>query len=140
MCRFENNDHSQLLFQDYDQFDMANEVDELEKFLKLTTDDATVTSNAEVHLGNGEAAPEGPRAAEDAQNGDSAEGVVGSTTNEDQQPVENGTRESNDAGVSEDGVDSSNAADEWISTDLADFFIVGYSLLFALLYTARLRS
>ncbi|RZC34840.1 ATP-binding cassette sub-family B member 7, mitochondrial, partial [Asbolus verrucosus] len=41
---------------DYDQFDMANEIDEMEKFLKLAPDDAapTQTSNAEVKLGNGE--------------------------------------------------------------------------------------
>lgn len=88
---------------------MANEVDELEKFLKLTSDDATVTSNAEIHLGNGEVPQENSKPVEDAQNGDASEAVVGSTTNEDQQPVENGTHESNNVGVSEDGVDSSNA-------------------------------
>lgn len=91
---------------------MANEVDELEKFLKLAPDDATVTSNAEVHLGNGEITEENAKpVVEDAQNGDASEAVVGSTTNEDQleQPVENGTHESNNVEVSEDGVDSSNA-------------------------------
>lgn len=100
-----------VLFQDYDQFDMANEVDELEKFLKLAPDDATVTSNAEIHLGNGEVAEQNSKPVEDAQNGDASEAVVGSTTNEDQQeqPVENGTHESNNVEVSEDGVDSSNA-------------------------------
>ncbi|XP_063900034.1 SH3 domain-binding glutamic acid-rich protein homolog [Zophobas morio] len=41
---------------DYDQFDMANEIDEMEKFLKLESSDSapTVTSNAEIKLGNGE--------------------------------------------------------------------------------------
>lgn len=107
---------SKSLFQDYDQFDMANEVDELEKFLKVAPDDATVTSNAEIHLGNGEVTEQNSKSIEDAQNGDASEAVVGSTTNEDQfdqQPVvENGTHESNDIGVSEDGVDSSNAEAE----------------------------
>lgn len=96
---------------------MANEVDELEKFLKLAPDDATVTSNAEIHLGNGEVTEQNSKSIEDAQNGDSSEAVVGSTTNEeedDKQPVvENGKHESNDIDVSEDGVDSSNVeADE----------------------------
>lgn len=96
---------------------MANEVDELEKFLKLAPDDNTVTSNAEIHLGNGEVTEQNSKQIEAAaQNGDdpSEEAVVGSTTNEDQQdqlqPVENGTHASNnDVDVSEDGVDSSNA-------------------------------
>lgn len=106
------------LFQDYDQFDMANEVDELEKFLKLAPDDATVTSNAEIHLGNGEVTEQNSKSIEDAQNGDASEAVVGSTTNEEDEEdkppvVENGKHESNDIGVSEDGVDSSNVeADE----------------------------
>jgi len=41
---------------DYDQFDMSNEVDEMEKFLKLAPDDKapTLTSNANIKLGNGE--------------------------------------------------------------------------------------
>ncbi|XP_044268263.1 SH3 domain-binding glutamic acid-rich protein homolog [Tribolium madens] len=41
---------------DYDQFDMANEIDEMEKFLKLAPSDSepSVTSNAELKLGNGE--------------------------------------------------------------------------------------
>ncbi|EFA04500.1 SH3 domain-binding glutamic acid-rich protein homolog [Tribolium castaneum] len=41
---------------DYDQFDMANEVDEMEKFLKLAPNDSepSVTTNAELKLGNGE--------------------------------------------------------------------------------------
>lgn len=40
---------------DYDQFDLANEIDEMEKFLKLAPDDSapTVTSTSEVKLGNG---------------------------------------------------------------------------------------
>ncbi|KAK9729979.1 SH3-binding, glutamic acid-rich protein [Popillia japonica] len=40
---------------DYDQFDMANEIDELEKFLKLAPDDSVplVTSNAEIKFENG---------------------------------------------------------------------------------------
>lgn len=97
------------LFQDYDQFDMANEIDEIEKFLKLAPDDATVTSNAEVHLGNGDVPIENSKPVEDVQNGDASEAVVGSTTDEDQQPVENGTHENNEVGVFEDGVDSSNA-------------------------------
>lgn len=87
-------------------------MDELEKFLKLAPDDATVTSNAEIHLGNGDVSEHNSKAVEDVLNGDTSEGVVGSTTNEDQhdqQPVENGTHENNDIGVSEDGVDSSNA-------------------------------
>ncbi|GJQ70214.1 hypothetical protein Trydic_g22672 [Trypoxylus dichotomus] len=42
---------------DYDQFDMANEIDELEKFLKISIDNPIplVTSNAEIKLGNGNA-------------------------------------------------------------------------------------
>lgn len=92
---------------------MANEVDELEKFLKLAPDDTTVTSNAEIHLGNGDISEENSKPIEDAQNGDTSEAVVGSTTNEDQQdqqPIENGRHNSNnDIGESEDGVDSSNA-------------------------------
>ncbi|KAK5646010.1 hypothetical protein RI129_004474 [Pyrocoelia pectoralis] len=41
---------------DYDQFDTANEIDEIEKFLKLPYDsiDKTIISNAELKLGNGE--------------------------------------------------------------------------------------
>lgn len=41
---------------DYDQFDTANEIDEIEKFLKLPYDptDKTIVSNAELKLGNGE--------------------------------------------------------------------------------------
>lgn len=41
---------------DYDQFDMSNEIDEIEKFLKLQTarTDKTIESNAEIKLGNGE--------------------------------------------------------------------------------------
>ncbi|XP_049822323.1 SH3 domain-binding glutamic acid-rich protein homolog [Aethina tumida] len=42
---------------DYDMFDMANEVDEMEKFLKLAPDDstATVTSTTSIQLENGNA-------------------------------------------------------------------------------------
>lgn len=99
--------------QDYEEFDMANEVDELEKFLKLAPDDATVTSNAEIHLGNGEVTEENSKSIDTAaQNGDTSEAVVGSTTNEDQQPIENGTHQNHNIGISEDGVDSSNAEAE----------------------------
>ncbi|KAJ8958823.1 hypothetical protein NQ318_019584 [Aromia moschata] len=44
---------------DYDQFDMANEVDEMEKFLKLQLSDAadSLISNAEIKLKNGELTP-----------------------------------------------------------------------------------
>ena len=40
----------------YDQFGMANKIDEIEKFLKLEPSDSapTVTSNAELKLGNGQ--------------------------------------------------------------------------------------
>ncbi|CAH0556618.1 unnamed protein product [Brassicogethes aeneus] len=42
---------------DYDGFDMANEIDEMEKFLKLAPDDSSpaVTSSAEIKLDNGNA-------------------------------------------------------------------------------------
>ncbi|XP_018579005.1 SH3 domain-binding glutamic acid-rich protein homolog [Anoplophora glabripennis] len=45
---------------DYDQFDMANEIDEMEKFLKLesTDSDVNLTSNAEIQLKNGEVTPD----------------------------------------------------------------------------------
>ncbi|KAJ8917496.1 hypothetical protein NQ315_005545 [Exocentrus adspersus] len=45
---------------DYDQFDMANEIDEMEKFLKLEVADSdqNLTSNAEIKLKNGEVTPE----------------------------------------------------------------------------------
>ncbi|XP_060517449.1 SH3 domain-binding glutamic acid-rich protein homolog [Cylas formicarius] len=39
---------------DYDAFDMANELDEMEKFLKLAPGDTIITSNVETTLGNGE--------------------------------------------------------------------------------------
>ncbi|XP_018319477.1 SH3 domain-binding glutamic acid-rich protein homolog [Agrilus planipennis] len=39
---------------DYDLFDLANEVDEVEKFLKLEPSDTVITSNAEIKLENGE--------------------------------------------------------------------------------------
>lgn len=42
-----------VAFQDYDAFDMANELDEMEKFLKLGPDEVA-TSNAEIKLSNGE--------------------------------------------------------------------------------------
>jgi len=38
---------------DYDAFDMANEIDEMEKFLKLAEDEIPI-SNAEIKIGNGE--------------------------------------------------------------------------------------
>ncbi|XP_066251031.1 SH3 domain-binding glutamic acid-rich protein homolog isoform X2 [Euwallacea similis] len=38
---------------DYDAFDMANEMDEMEKFLKLSPDEVA-TSNAEIKLSNGD--------------------------------------------------------------------------------------
>lgn len=43
---------------DYDQFDMANEIDELEKFLKLAPSEDSKISNAEITLGNGTGEPE----------------------------------------------------------------------------------
>ncbi|XP_031343735.1 SH3 domain-binding glutamic acid-rich protein homolog isoform X2 [Photinus pyralis] len=41
---------------DYDQFDLSNEIDEIEKFLKLPSvhTDKTIESHAEIKLGNGE--------------------------------------------------------------------------------------
>lgn len=110
---------------------MANEVDELEKFLKLVSD-ATAplsTSNAEIKLGNGDIGQEAEKQepqtnGENVDTNDSNVGdaVVGSTTsenNDDQQPVKNGTNDTNDnnAEISENVVDSSNAADgdEWTS-------------------------
>ncbi|KAL3282602.1 hypothetical protein HHI36_005777 [Cryptolaemus montrouzieri] len=39
---------------DYDQFDMANEIDEMEKFLKLESAELTETSKAEIKLENGD--------------------------------------------------------------------------------------
>ncbi|GLV38796.1 Sh3beta [Carabus blaptoides fortunei] len=38
---------------DYDQFDLSNENDELDKFLKLAPSDEVKVSNAEITLGNG---------------------------------------------------------------------------------------
>jgi len=58
---------------DYDQFDLANENDEIEKFLKLPYDDSgdTVTSTVELKLGNGEI-----NTTENLQNENEAEAVV----------------------------------------------------------------
>ncbi|KAI4465131.1 thioredoxin-like superfamily [Holotrichia oblita] len=52
---FMQNNSTSLGATDYDQFDMANEIDELEKFLKLAPDDTVplVTSSAEIKFENG---------------------------------------------------------------------------------------
>ncbi|XP_017778575.1 PREDICTED: SH3 domain-binding glutamic acid-rich protein homolog [Nicrophorus vespilloides] len=84
---------------DYDQFDMANEVDELEKYLKLAPDDAapTVTSSAEVQLDNGEAADsaknevaEESNEAEAVEENNEAEALVQPTDANSEVPDENG--------------------------------------------------
>lgn len=89
---------------------MANEIDEIEKFLKLAPDDSTVlsTSNAEKSLDNGDV--------EKRTNGEIenvGDAVVGSTTNENNEvdsPVENGAHD-DAADVSEGAADSSNVDD-----------------------------
>jgi len=89
---------------DYDQFDMANEIDELEKFLKLAPGDvsvATVTSSAEVQLGNGDAVSsqnaqdepteiEDSNEAEAAGDNNEAEAMESSNEAEAKQPESNG--------------------------------------------------
>lgn len=88
---------------------MANEIDEIEKFLKLAPDDSTVlsTSNAEVKLGNGDASETEKRTNGETENVGDA--VVGSTTNENDEPnapVENGAHQDE-----EGAADSSNAVE-----------------------------
>lgn len=91
---------------------MANEVDELEKFLKLVPD-STSTSKTE-DLQNGEIINEIQTNGKSDVDNSAGDAVVGSTTEESNEaPVENGTHETNngDVGVSDETVDSSNAND-----------------------------
>ncbi|KAJ8939013.1 hypothetical protein NQ314_011266 [Rhamnusium bicolor] len=54
---------------DYDLFDMANEIDEMEKFLKIeAADTAENISNAEIKLKNGEVTPDEKEAPKDEEN------------------------------------------------------------------------
>lgn len=92
---------------------MANEIDEIEKFLKLAPDDSAVlsTSNAEITLDNGDTSDKDKRTNGEIENiGDA---VVGSTTNENEEniaPVQNGAHE-NEPEASEGAADSSNAVE-----------------------------
>lgn len=89
---------------DYDQFDMSNEIDELEKFLKLAPDDAAsaVTSSAEIQLttnGRDETKEEETNEAEALEDTNEAEAVQ-----KEDVEVNGATQEEADGGnVEEDG-------------------------------------
>nr|XP_022899896.1 SH3 domain-binding glutamic acid-rich protein homolog [Onthophagus taurus]XP_022918913.1 SH3 domain-binding glutamic acid-rich protein homolog [Onthophagus taurus] len=86
---------------DYDQFDMANEIDELEKFLK-TTDDSIVTSSAEIKLGNGNnEVEENNKESETISSTANEEETNGDTKNVSNE-VENDANESNEVVTEQD--------------------------------------
>lgn len=97
-----------LFNQDYEQFDLANEIDEIEKFLKLVPDDSKPEE-----LSNGVVNEEKQTNGDVSSAGDA---VVESTVDEsnENKVVENGTHETTDGdavAVSDETVDSSNVED-----------------------------
>ncbi|XP_044570670.1 SH3 domain-binding glutamic acid-rich protein homolog isoform X6 [Drosophila ananassae] len=75
---------------DYDAFDMANEIDTLEVFLKLAPADTTAVSTAQIELKqeNGEAKKEEAEAEGESEDKDKPEGGEGDTNGETAEKAE----------------------------------------------------
>ncbi|KAJ8978513.1 hypothetical protein NQ317_002417 [Molorchus minor] len=109
---------------DYDLFDMANEVDEMEKFLKLQISDTTdnLISNAAVHLKNGEVSPEEKEQSEGAVKETEAiesESKENEVPNEQtaQPEIESKDEEANEYEESKDNEAASKVKEDEVSTE-----------------------
>lgn len=85
---------------DYDQFDLSNEIDELDKFLKLVPSDEVQVSNAEITLGNGSVEPE--TESSEAVEADSAESPATAVAADSTEPEADSTEKEAEADAAPD--------------------------------------